>query len=108
MSCQRFETSGVQVIRYPHDKSQDSAAVELSVRDAWPLQRAGDISLHTAGFQVFDSVTALSTEDFMVESEVSGRYYREMEREMARLTGADEVICWNHFIRWEALPHCTC
>jgi len=61
--------------------------------------REEDLNLDQNGFEKVDSVTTMTREDFRDEQKLKSIYFKEVESEMRRVTGAEDVIVWNHFIR---------
>jgi len=80
--------------RYPCDQSEVEM-IKSIVHDG----RQHDLNLDQNGFQRVESITSLSTADFQNEEMLKNVYFKEVEAEMKRVTGAEDVIVWNHFIR---------
>ena len=81
--------------RYPCDQSEVEM-IKSIVHDG----RQHDLNLDQNGFQRVESITSLSTADFQNEEMLRKVYFKEVEAEMKRVTGAEDVIVWNHFIRF--------
>lgn len=80
--------------RYPTVQSEVEM-IESTIHDG----RQHNLSLDQNGFERIDSVTSLSPADFRSEELLKTVYFKEVEAEMKRVTGAEDVIVWNHFIR---------
>ncbi|MBV9833117.1 MAG: methyltransferase [Alphaproteobacteria bacterium] len=68
---------------------------QVAVHDARHLAEAP--SLETAGFTLVDAPSAVS--DFYDEQQVKDTYYAEVETLVKKLTGASEVMVFDHTIR---------
>jgi len=77
--------------------SSEVEMIETTVHDG----RQHHLNLDQNGFQRIDSVTSLNPADFLDEEKLKNVYFKEVEKEMKRITGAEDVIVWNHFIRNE-------
>lgn len=82
--------------RYPTISSKVEM-VESTIHDG----RQHHLRLDQNGFERIDSVTSLEPADFLDDEKLKNVYFKEVEREMKRITGAEDVIVWNHFIRNE-------
>lgn len=80
------------------DDSSHVEMVEVTIHDG----RQHDLNLDQNGFERVESSTSLSPEDFEKEEMLKNIYFKEVEEEMKRVTGADDVIVWNHFLRNDA------
>jgi hypothetical protein len=67
----------------------------MEVRDARPL--TGELALDVHGFMLVEHRTAMK--DFFDESEVKSRYYAEIERLIADVSGARRVVMFDHTLR---------
>merc|ERR1711892_612970 len=83
--------------RYPNISSE-LEVIESTIHDG----RQHDLNLDQNGFQRINSVTSLGPRDFLDEDKLKNVYFKEVEAEMRRVTGAEDVIVWNHFIRNDA------
>merc|ERR1711892_831165 len=83
--------------RYPNISSE-LEVIESTIHDG----RQHDLNLDQNGFQRINSVTSLGPGDFLDEDKLKNVYFKEVEAEMRRVTGAEDVIVWNHFIRNDA------
>ena len=81
--------------RYPTISSKVEM-VESTIHDG----RQHHLRLDQNGFERIDSVTSLEPADFLDDEKLKNVYFKEVEREMKRITGAEDVIVWNHFIRF--------
>jgi len=79
---------------YPHNSSE-LEEVESTVYNG----RKCDLNLDQNGFERVESRTSLSSEEFEDEEKVKAVYFKEVEAEMKRVTGAEDVIIWNYFFR---------
>jgi hypothetical protein len=68
------------------------ATQSVTIRDARPIRER--LSLDVEGFAFIDHATEVA--DFYNETQVTEIYYPEMERLLARATGAEKVVVFDH------------
>src|SRR5262245_59641094 len=67
----------------------------VEVADARQLAEPARLDVH--GFELVPHATSVG--DFLSESEVRGTYYEEVDALLRRVTGAEEVVVFDHTIR---------
>ena len=94
--------------RHEHEKDKykaisteelDPCIVPVTIRDG----RRHHLSLDQHSFQLFDSPTRMSRQDFFDEAKLKTVYFNEVAGLMKSVTGAKEVIIFNHFLRCKVI-----
>ena len=90
--------------RHQHEKDKykansteelDPCIVPVTIRDGRPH----NLTLDQHSFQMFDSPTRMARQDFFNEDKLKSVYFKEVAALMKSVTGAKEVIIFNHFLR---------
>ena len=69
----------------------------VTIRDARPLEAAGELSLDKSGFERIAHASALT--DFSDDAAIRSIYYSESEQVLLKATGAEKVVVFDHTLR---------
>jgi len=94
--------------RHEHEKERfkgdsteelDPCEVKVTIRDG----RTRNLTLDKHSFQRFDCPTKMTRQDFFDMEKLKKIYFKEVEALMKKVSGAKEVIIFNHFLRCKDL-----